>query len=72
LVAGVVDEDDLAGGFDEVFAEFGEGEGGLGEGLEVGLPVCEGRVVGVVEGFLGGAEPDEGEGVRLGEAGCEG
>jgi len=44
--------------------------------LELGLPVAEGLVVGGVDGFLGVAQPDEGEVVgragRLGELGGKG
>ena len=32
--------------------------------MELGFPVGEGFVVGVVDSLLGGAEPDEGEVVR--------
>jgi hypothetical protein len=61
LVGCVVDKDDFAGCFDEVFGQLGGGKRCRCGGLELRFPVGEWFVVGVVEGFLGGAEVDEGE-----------
>lgn len=75
LVRCVVDEDDLAGRLNKVVLKLWEGESGFRVALELGFPVGEGLVVGVVDGFLGGREPDEREVVgrrgRLGEACCQ-
>lgn len=72
LVARVVDEDDLARGLDEVVLQLWQRERGFGVIVQLGFPVGERLVVGVVERFLGRREPDQREVVRrrgrLGEA----
>jgi hypothetical protein len=59
LVARVVHQHNLSRRLDQIFAEFRQREGGLGGALKFRLPVVERLVVGVVDGFLGGAQPNE-------------
>lgn len=61
LVACVVDEDDLARGLDEVVLQLRQRQRGFGVVLQLGFPVGERPVVGVVERFLGRREPDQRE-----------
>jgi hypothetical protein len=61
LVASVVDQNHFARRFLEVFAELWKRQCGVGRVLKLGFPVGEGLVIRVVDSFLGGAKPDEGE-----------